>query len=308
MILGLLLVGSFSLFAQTKKVTTYYDYYKTQVKETYSVLISNPTIQHGYYKFYEKNTVVALEGNFINGLANGKWIGRYMSNGEIISIVYFDKDGLQTGLGQWWCEETGHKLHVEGNYSKGKEIGIHKTYYCESGNIKFIREYSDGVLIKEEDFADNGNKMWVGEYSNGVMVREEKYDENGKLIPSKSDIEIKKQEEEKQKQEELIKYKNLKRSISEDYDEVEELYVEVFDGDTIIKKKNLYKAYRIYYDDIKKAVDSISDVPTKILVSEDFTALLKRMIELYYIDTTEIEKQLENKTDLNQIEKILKIY
>ncbi len=189
LIIGLVLLGSItSLYSQTKKVKTYHDYYKTKLKESYSVLVSNPTKKHGYYKFYEKNTVVALEGNFTNGKMTGKWIGRYASNGEIAGIIYYDKDGLQTGVDKKWCEETGHRLHIEGKYSKGKQIGVSKTYYCNSGNIKFIREYSDGVLIKDEDYADNGNIKWIGGYTNGELTNEQKYYENGQKSSEKNKI------------------------------------------------------------------------------------------------------------------------
>ncbi|PCJ26763.1 MAG: hypothetical protein COA97_05055 [Flavobacteriales bacterium] len=194
-IIGLLLIGSITnLSAQTKKMKTYWDYYKTKVKESYSVLVSNPTKKHGYYKVYYKNSVIAIEGKYTNGKETGKWISRYEHNGEIALIMYFDSKGLQMGVEKKWCDDENHRLHVEGNYSKAKKIGFHKTYYCNSGKIKFLREFKDGLQHgKSTEYNKNGNVEYAYEYSEGVLTNEQKYYENGQKSFEKNKIALTKE-------------------------------------------------------------------------------------------------------------------
>lgn len=184
-VIGLLLIGfTTALFSQTKKIKTYHDYWGTIIKESYSVLVSNPTKKHGYYKFYEKNTVVALEGNYTNGNMTGKWIKRSLYTGEIILIMYSDNNGSMDGIEKRWCEDKGHKLQFEGKHSHGKQIGIHKTYFCESGKIKIINEYNnDGKRDgKRTEYYKNGNIKMVEDFSNGVYIAVEDYNEAGQII------------------------------------------------------------------------------------------------------------------------------
>ena len=187
----LLVVVAFSFMtaiAQTKQMAIYYDYQKTQVKERYSVLVSNPAKKHGYYKAFHRNTVVAIEGKFSSGKKTGKWIHRWKHNGEISKIENYNADGKLNGLYKEWIGYDNPTLHKEGNYLNGKRNGIWKEFiagltqmlnqeqydegikagtwksYYRNGQVEGVDEYVDGILSSTVEFHSNGQKYYECAY------------------------------------------------------------------------------------------------------------------------------------------------
>jgi antitoxin component YwqK of YwqJK toxin-antitoxin module len=136
----LLLVGITSLFAQsTKKITTYYDYGNTQIKERYYVETTNMQ-KHGEYKEWSKDGRVAIVCRFSNGELHGKLTS------------YVNKLGF--------CID--HKIIKIENYNHGKKHGLQTYYLCYGVDYKGLEKtlkYNNGVITEETYYFSNGKKQ-----------------------------------------------------------------------------------------------------------------------------------------------------
>jgi signal peptidase I len=112
--------------------------------------------KNGYYKSWDSNGNILVDGTFFNNDSSGIWI-------------FSKKDGSKI------------KLEYKNNIKNGNFIS-----YYSNGNKEFEVEYKNN--IKNGNFISyysNGNKKFKGLYKGGMKISEWRYfDKNGKLVSS----------------------------------------------------------------------------------------------------------------------------
>lgn len=154
----LLMIVSNAVLAQTKQLITYYDTKKTKVMERTNVLISNPTVLHGSYKKYGRNTVILEEGNYDNGKQVGIWHYRNESDGFEYKTENYNNQGQLNGE---VIERSGKSKAVK-HYKNGKPNGSQKAWN------------EAGILIKDFNFVDGlqDGKQMEYHYATGKLIAE----------------------------------------------------------------------------------------------------------------------------------------
>ena len=173
---SLIISANLSFGQQTKQMVLYYDFTKTQIKQTYSVLVSNPAKMHGYFKEFYRNTVVKMEGNMTNGNATGKWIYRWEHNGEISKIENYNNETDLHGSYKEWSGYNNPKLSVDGNYNAGKKQGEWKYFYSGETILRKVEFYENGLKSGTwKNYSLKGKLESVVDYANDEMIRMEAY-------------------------------------------------------------------------------------------------------------------------------------
>lgn len=122
-------------------------------------------------EYSDSGTVIA-QGNYIEGLKEGKWI--FEMNDHREEGEYFE--GERKGKWEYYYRDS-EKLSFEGEYENGQENGTH-IYYYPDGKVKRRGNYSAGVKTGLwEYFNEDGARIITIEYEDG---REVKY--NGEKI------------------------------------------------------------------------------------------------------------------------------
>ena len=118
----------------------------------------------GIVKEYDKNNKLIFDGEYKNGLRNGKGKEFYENNELKFDGEY--KNGLRNGKGKEFYENE--KLLFDGEYLNGLRHGFGKEYY-KNGKLLFEGEYLNGKRNGDgKEMDNNGISIFKGEYSNGI--------------------------------------------------------------------------------------------------------------------------------------------
>jgi antitoxin component YwqK of YwqJK toxin-antitoxin module len=100
---------------------------------------------HGKTTKYHPNGQVQIEGNYVNGLFDGRWI-YYEDDGLIVGIAQFDKG---SGKQKAWYRNGNlqREINYRDNLKHGKEI-----WYNTDGTVAKILHFEDGELVSSEEF------------------------------------------------------------------------------------------------------------------------------------------------------------
>ncbi len=163
--------------AQLRRVETFYDVAKKQVKEIYFVKNTAKPVIDGLYISYYLNGKEKSKGNFIAGQQTGEWIYYYDNGNPKTSGVY--RNNQRTGNWKYFSENG--KLSSEGNLINGIRNGNWVFYYdneekkSEGG---FINNKKNGLW---QYFFEDGTPKAQAEFKEDVGYYKE-FDHRGKLI------------------------------------------------------------------------------------------------------------------------------
>lgn len=136
LLLFLLITSSTQLFSQElTTITTTYLSSKKKIKETYTVLKSNPTIKHGDYKSFYANGQPKMKGKYNQNKKNNEWI-LYRENGSIKEIQHYNNDHP---TGKWEKHNLQEKYINVHDYDTDKD---HVTY----NTIEVFVQYPKAAL------------------------------------------------------------------------------------------------------------------------------------------------------------------
>ena len=107
---------------------------------------STSSLNNGILREWHDNGELYIEYNMKNGIKDGlckKWY----NNGQL-EIIYYYKAGKLEGLQKKWHSNGVQK--GEWNYTNDILHGLSKEWNL-NGKLKFIKVYSDGVLVSKEE-------------------------------------------------------------------------------------------------------------------------------------------------------------
>lgn len=168
-------------------------------------------VKHGKYTRYNFYGNKTIDGNYLNGNQDGKWI-TYHDNGQIENIRYYSnanlhgkgKDYYKNGnterefiyeygdaVGQWINYHKNGKKDTTTEYDSNNIHG-RKVFFDDNENVQLIRFYNHGSLIgysyldkesKELPMIpiENETSEIKSYYNNGNLARELEY-KNGELV------------------------------------------------------------------------------------------------------------------------------
>jgi antitoxin component YwqK of YwqJK toxin-antitoxin module len=192
-IIGILCLSGFSLFAQGEYTVYYYD--NGNVSSEGFLESGQP---NGYWKTYYPNGILKSEGNRENFQLDSTWVF-YNEEGQKVSEINYKKgkkNGPVTTYKSGVKYETGNfiddvkqgvatvyyptgEVHKQIPYESGKEEG--KGFeYSRDGRIITLLSYEEGYLRRAEKvnrYDDRGNKrgQWISFHPNGVLASEGTY-------------------------------------------------------------------------------------------------------------------------------------
>src|SRR5690606_3505884 len=120
-----------------------WDYNKTKIQATgyyYKDQQGETTLEHGRWRYYDREGVLEEERHYYKGLLHGKVLLFY-PNKQMRQEGYFYLDRQDSIYREWY--ETG-KLSVEGSYQLGSPFGMW-TYYYRDGHKKSVEETRDSI-------------------------------------------------------------------------------------------------------------------------------------------------------------------
>lgn len=135
---------------QTKKVTFYWDYAKTQVQaqgKYYKDELGETTKKHGKWEYFNKEGVLVEVSTYYRDELNGPVLLFY-GNAKPKQEGYF-KMGKQDSVYREWYESG--KLNVEGYYREDRPIGNWTTCYLD-GRTQKVEEYIDSTIYLRSFF------------------------------------------------------------------------------------------------------------------------------------------------------------
>lgn len=140
----LILTISFNVEAQNlKKVTTYYDVYKTKIHEVYTTLPTAPYLMHGTYEKFDVYGALMTKGTYSNGKKQGTFTNYFAT--ELTGIYG------KSALGKIWSQT---------NYVNDKEDGLDKLYSAKDGQSVLIKQvtWKSGAKVKDEEWNESGKQ------------------------------------------------------------------------------------------------------------------------------------------------------
>ena len=131
----------------------------------------------GLYQSYNKDGIVVLRGQFLNGVPHGKVV-LYYDNGNEKEVSFY-KDGKLAGGRLFYYKSKG--LMRKESYKNGLKNGVFEEYY-KNGAVKWSFSYVDGLQHGAQRFYTKGNNLIsYSEYSKGKCNgKTESYYKNGK--------------------------------------------------------------------------------------------------------------------------------
>ena len=159
----------------------YYDYENGKIDEEGNY---KDGLEDGKWKGYYENGQISFEINYKYGLKDGKEICYYEdgqikeeinnNDGNEYLINFWNKDGellVKDGDGKYTIYYENGQIEIEGNYKDGKLDGKWKIYY-EDGQIRKEENYKDG----EKDgkwiyYNEDGSIKEVKNYKDGKLVK-----------------------------------------------------------------------------------------------------------------------------------------
>lgn len=204
----IMIVGAVNLFAQsTETVKNYFDVYKTQLSEKYTV-ISGTNTMHGLYQSYNQNGDIIKTVNYKNGKRHGsvkhynsvtldlEYSGTFNEGEPVEETGYFRKDQkkfYKKADGVWKIWHESGQLAVEafidqGKWGAGNDYSPNlMDYYMVSPSgdliypktIKFFHE--NGSISAENSFgADGLSSSYVSyDIDGSVIYKREKQGDRG---------------------------------------------------------------------------------------------------------------------------------
>jgi uncharacterized protein len=144
----------------------------------------------GPWKWFYESGNLLREETYLNDLQDGM-MTEYSDSGKVITKGEYI-DGLKEG--PWTLELAEYR--EEGNYKGDKRDGEWKHYYTDTGNLRFVGKFIDGVPDGLQQFYyRDGKPRQTGKYAGGMKEGEWRfYDETGFLFLTiwfKNDIEVK---------------------------------------------------------------------------------------------------------------------
>jgi antitoxin component YwqK of YwqJK toxin-antitoxin module len=141
----------------------------------------------GFYEVYSDEGPFQT-ARYVNGLRNGVSLWYSESVPYQLEIKENFVNGLKEGKSYTYYNKGG-KLDSELFYKNGKKDGIQKYFY-ESGNLKRLRKYKNGIQISETYFYESGEKAGEAKFSNSTKMIGKILYKNGN-IKSKFNINMK---------------------------------------------------------------------------------------------------------------------
>ena len=167
------------LFAQHKKVETWYNLKKRIPKESYYVLLKHPSTLDSTYISYYITGKIKVNGYYVKNRATGPW-EYYYENGNM-KMQGLLKDNFNEGMWKYFYENGN--MNMEGEMNKGVREGEWKLYY-ENGKLKgqgiYKKDKKDGVWkyyyedgqFKAQCLFDNDRGWYVEVYPSGQKKSE----------------------------------------------------------------------------------------------------------------------------------------
>lgn len=144
-----------NVFSQTIR-TEYYDYYKTKIKEQYQANAEG--LVNGWYKGYDENGVVTIEGQAINGQKTGTWNYYITINGKRKqSKIESYENNILNGPYKIYGGITGDILMQSGNMKDGEYHG--EWEMMSPAPLGWDMNYQDCSYIKVFTTYKNGDKV-----------------------------------------------------------------------------------------------------------------------------------------------------
>lgn len=122
-------------------------------------------VPDGYYVEYTEDGDILVEGEYIDGYENGKWVFNYGDTREEGEF----RDGMKNG--KWKAYYSDGSLAFEGEFIDDNPNGRH-TYYWPNGRVKKEGRYIMGR--KQGDWTlynEDGSPFLVISYENGIEKR-----------------------------------------------------------------------------------------------------------------------------------------
>lgn len=160
-----------SLYAQDKKVVTYYDNEQKVLKEVYHLNNDKPSMLEGAYTGYYQNGKVKVQGRYLNNVPHGIW-EYFFENGRPRMRGRLEQNVSQ-GLWEYFYESG--KKSMEGQFENGQRNG-EWTFFFESKGIRSVGSYQQGLRhgIWNYYYEDGGLKAQAL-FRNGYGSYEEFY-------------------------------------------------------------------------------------------------------------------------------------
>ena len=142
------------------------------------------------FDLYKSNGSKKLEGQYKDGLMNGKWIRWYENGNKSDEGSYFNGDGTdkgKTGIprngrdGKWtiWYQ-NGQKM-IEMTYKDGERDGLWTRWY-ENGQKKSEIHYKDGEQQGlHTSWYENGQKEIEETFKDGYVISKKFWNKDGSV-------------------------------------------------------------------------------------------------------------------------------
>jgi antitoxin component YwqK of YwqJK toxin-antitoxin module len=153
---------------QTKKVTLYWDFNKTQVQSTghyYKDELGETTDKHGKWLYFDRLGNLQEERNFYKDMLHGKVLA-YHAKDKLKQEGYFYLNRQDSIYREW--HENG-KLSIEGVYKMNDPIGMWKYFYFD-GREKAIEETRAGEVFVWNFWLSDPLHTQTVENGNGEMT------------------------------------------------------------------------------------------------------------------------------------------
>ena len=171
-------------FIQGKEIDTFKFYTLNKGKSVLSAIkVFNADNDKAIVKFLSSKGKIISEGEMKGKLYIGKWIYYHNKADTIMSIEYYNAQGLLEGEKQVFYPDgiTAEKS----NYTSGKLNGP-SNWYAKNGKILKAFQYENDQLHGISKYYDaDGNVKAEGTYRRDLKHGIWKYYENGKLVKSK---------------------------------------------------------------------------------------------------------------------------
>ena len=112
-------------------------------------------LEHGTYSEFDEGFLI-MEGNMINGMAEGEWVGYEYGR---ISWTEDVKNDETISFTNYSYYDNG-QISLKDVYNNNEELhGISEAYH-QNGQLKSKTEYQNGTLVRLiEEYDFNGNKL-----------------------------------------------------------------------------------------------------------------------------------------------------
>lgn len=137
---------------------------KDRNNQIISIINFRRDTKNGYYKNISRDSDTVEEGYYQNGLKNGEWITKGLSDGEPLIEENFIDDNLD---GLYKAYFDNHHIALLAEYYYGQKVGEYKEWY-ENGTQKIDAYYEEDRLNGPyREYDEQGELILYGHYEYG---------------------------------------------------------------------------------------------------------------------------------------------